>query len=87
MYIFTVTDQNQHIPEPSEQRDIIPHYSIRTDEESHFFTYFTVVSLISVAAYIGYHNKQKVNDYFVYFLLESFVYSRLVNFDINVLIF
>ena len=46
MYIFTVADQNQHIPEPSEQRDIIPHYSIRTDEESHFFTYFTVVSLI-----------------------------------------
>lgn len=55
-----LADQNQHIPEPSEQRDIIPHYSIRTDEESHFFTYFTVVSLISVAAYIGYHNKQKI---------------------------
>ncbi|KAF3428380.1 hypothetical protein E2986_08591 [Frieseomelitta varia] len=55
-----IADQNQHIPEPSEQRDIIPHYSIRTDEESHFFTYFTVVSLISVAAYIGYHNKQKI---------------------------
>ncbi|KAK9302896.1 hypothetical protein QLX08_005237 [Tetragonisca angustula] len=55
-----LSDQNQHIPEPSEQRDIIPHYSIRTDEESHFFTYFTVVSLISVAAYIGYHNKQKI---------------------------
>ncbi|CAD1469579.1 unnamed protein product, partial [Heterotrigona itama] len=55
-----VADQNQHIPEPSEQRDIIPHYSIRTDEESHFFTYFTVVSLISIAAYIGYHNKQKI---------------------------
>ncbi|XP_017759438.1 PREDICTED: uncharacterized protein LOC108550250 isoform X2 [Eufriesea mexicana] len=55
------TDQGQGIPKPSEQRDIISHYhSIRTDEESHFFTYFTAVSLISIAAYIGYHNKQKI---------------------------
>ncbi|KZC09426.1 PREDICTED: trans-Golgi network integral membrane protein 1-like [Dufourea novaeangliae] len=54
-------DQNQNMPEPSEQRDIIPPYhSLRSDEESHFFTYFTIVSLISIAAYIGYYNKQKI---------------------------
>ncbi|XP_076749185.1 uncharacterized protein LOC143422438 [Xylocopa sonorina] len=53
-------EQGQSVPEPSEQ-DIVPHYhSIRTDEESHFFTYFTVISLISIATYIGYHNKQKI---------------------------
>nr|XP_034171780.1 trans-Golgi network integral membrane protein 1-like isoform X1 [Osmia lignaria] len=57
----TAVDQNQNIPEPSEQRDIISHYhSRRSDEESHFFTYFTLVFLISIAAYIGYHNKQKI---------------------------
>lgn len=54
-------DQNQNMPEPSEQREVIPQYhSIRPEEESHFFTYFTVISLVCIAGYIGYHNKQKV---------------------------
>nr|XP_031838879.1 uncharacterized protein LOC116429738 isoform X1 [Nomia melanderi] len=54
-------DQTQNIPKPSDQKDIISHYhSLRTDEESHFFTYFTIVSLISIVAYIGYYNKQKI---------------------------
>lgn len=48
------------MPEP-EQRNIIPRYhSTRSGERSHFFTYFTVFSLISIAAYVGYHNKQKI---------------------------
>ncbi|XP_003704848.1 uncharacterized protein LOC100880155 [Megachile rotundata] len=48
------------MPEP-EQRNIISRYhSIRSGERSHFFTYFTVFSLISIAAYVGYHNKQKI---------------------------
>ncbi|XP_076238501.1 uncharacterized protein LOC143181783 isoform X2 [Calliopsis andreniformis] len=56
-----IADQNQNMPEPSEQRDIMSRFhNMRSDEESHFFTYFTVVSLISIAAYIGYHNKQKI---------------------------
>ncbi|KOC63968.1 Trans-Golgi network integral membrane protein 1 [Habropoda laboriosa] len=60
--IIDTGDQGQNIPDPSEQRDdIISHYhNITSEEESHFFTYFTVVSLISIAAYIGYHNKQKI---------------------------
>ncbi|XP_043259108.1 uncharacterized protein LOC122401194 isoform X2 [Colletes gigas] len=53
-------DQNQHVAEPFEQRDTISHRIIRPDEESHIFTYFTVITLISIAAYIGYHNKQKI---------------------------
>lgn len=59
--VITAADPGQNMPEPSEQRDSIsPYHSMRTDDESHFFTYFTIVSLISVAAYIGYHNKQKI---------------------------
>lgn len=34
--------------------------NINADEESHFLTYFSIISLISIAAYIGYHNKQKI---------------------------
>ncbi|XP_017882307.1 trans-Golgi network integral membrane protein TGN38-like isoform X2 [Ceratina calcarata] len=57
----TEADSEQGVPEPSEQRDFTSRYhSIRTDDESHFFTYFTIVSLLSVAAYVGYHNKQKI---------------------------
>lgn len=84
---FTIADQSQHIPEPSEQRDIIPHYSNRPYQETHFFAYLTLFSLISITAYIGYHNKQKVNfDHFLYF----FFFLRelcLVTFVINVLVF
>ncbi|KAG6795865.1 GATOR complex protein WDR24 isoform X1 [Apis mellifera caucasica] len=55
-------DQDQGIPEPSEQRDIsIPQYHpIRTDEESHFLTYLTALSLIFVVAYFVYQHKQKI---------------------------
>ncbi|XP_071859982.1 uncharacterized protein isoform X1 [Bombus fervidus] len=51
-------DQDQGI---TEQRNVMSSYNnIRADEESHFFAYFSVISLISIAAYIGYHNKQKI---------------------------
>ncbi|XP_078036656.1 uncharacterized protein LOC144469848 [Augochlora pura] len=55
------TDQPQNIHKPLEEKDNISSFrAMRTDEESHFFTYFTVLSLISIAAYIGYYNKQKI---------------------------
>lgn len=57
------------MPKSSEQRDVSPFHSMRSDEESHVFTYFTVVSLISIAAYVGYHNKQKVSEYLIYYLI------------------
>lgn len=55
-------DQDQGIPEPSEQRDIsiLQYHPIRTDEESHFLTYLTALSLIFVVAYFVYQHKQKI---------------------------
>ncbi|XP_003397608.1 trans-Golgi network integral membrane protein 1 isoform X2 [Bombus terrestris] len=45
----------------TEQRNVMSSYNnIRLDDESHYFTYFSVLSLISIAAYIGYYNKQKI---------------------------
>ncbi|CAL7940149.1 unnamed protein product [Xylocopa violacea] len=57
---IVTADKGKSVIEPSEQDTATRYHSIRTDEESHFFTYFTVISLISIAAYIGYHNKQKI---------------------------
>ncbi|KAL2711788.1 protein 175-like [Vespula squamosa] len=34
--------------------------NIKDDDESHFFTYFAIISLGFIAGYIGYHNKQKI---------------------------
>ncbi|XP_076284084.1 uncharacterized protein LOC143210779 [Lasioglossum baleicum] len=53
------TDQPQNMHKPSEEK-VSSFHTMRTDEESHFFTYFTVLSLISIVAYIGYCNKQKI---------------------------
>ncbi|XP_066591205.1 trans-Golgi network integral membrane protein TGN38-like isoform X2 [Prorops nasuta] len=33
---------------------------LKGEEESHFYTYLTVISVICVAGYFGYHNKQKM---------------------------
>ncbi|KAK2583255.1 hypothetical protein KPH14_009268 [Odynerus spinipes] len=51
-------NQNENIPEISGQRESFR--VIKNDEESHFFTYFTIISLGFIAGYIGYHNKQKI---------------------------
>ncbi|XP_047364196.1 GATA zinc finger domain-containing protein 14-like [Vespa velutina] len=34
--------------------------NIKNDDESHFLTYFAIISLGFIAGYIGYHNKQKI---------------------------
>lgn len=83
-------DQDQGIPEPSEQRDIsIPQYHpIRTDEESHFLTYLTALSLIFVVAYFVYQHKQKVNKYFFFLFikLQSFIsFLDILHFSILIL--
>ncbi|XP_076659421.1 uncharacterized protein LOC143362831 [Halictus rubicundus] len=55
------TDQPENMHKLSEDKDNMSSFhTMRTDEESHFFTYFTVLSLISIVAYIGYYNKQKI---------------------------
>ncbi|XP_011497938.1 PREDICTED: trans-Golgi network integral membrane protein TGN38-like [Ceratosolen solmsi marchali] len=33
---------------------------IKEEDESHFFTYFSIITLICIGLYIGYHNKQKI---------------------------
>ncbi|XP_012521355.1 trans-Golgi network integral membrane protein 1 [Monomorium pharaonis] len=57
-------NQNEHIQEASEQKNnnarITEYSNMRTEDDSHFFTYFTVITLACLAGYIGYHNKQKI---------------------------
>ncbi|XP_076683199.1 uncharacterized protein LOC143376594 [Andrena cerasifolii] len=54
-------DQRPSILEVSGRKDTTSSFhSIRPDDESHFITYFTIISMVSIAAYIGYHNKQKI---------------------------
>ena len=51
-------DQSSSVLGASGRKDTF--HSIRPDDESHFITYFTIISMVSIAAYIGYHNKQKI---------------------------
>lgn len=45
----------------SNNQKFLPHPAIeKEEEESHFFTYFSLVSLLCIGMYVGYHNKQKV---------------------------
>ena len=54
-------DQRPSILEVSGRKDTTSSFrTIRPDDESHFITYFTIISVVSIAAYIGYHNKQKI---------------------------
>ncbi|KYN28216.1 Trans-Golgi network integral membrane protein 2 [Trachymyrmex cornetzi] len=57
-------NQNENAQEVIEQKNNngrLPEYStMRTEDDSHFFTYFTVITLACLAGYIGYHNKQKI---------------------------
>ncbi|XP_011704711.1 PREDICTED: trans-Golgi network integral membrane protein TGN38-like isoform X2 [Wasmannia auropunctata] len=51
----------QEIFEPKNNNARLTEYSnMRTEDDSHFFTYFTVITLVCLAGYIGYHNKQKI---------------------------
>nr|KAF7406699.1 hypothetical protein H0235_014355 [Vespula pensylvanica] len=36
------------------------YHNIKDDDESHFFTYFAIISFAFIAGYIAYHNKQKI---------------------------
>ncbi|EZA52938.1 Trans-Golgi network integral membrane protein [Ooceraea biroi] len=51
--------QNEILQEPSGQKDNLQYSNTRIEDESHFFTYFTVITVACIAGYIGYHNKQK----------------------------
>ncbi|XP_012288928.1 trans-Golgi network integral membrane protein 1-like [Orussus abietinus] len=53
------TDNHNQL-ETSEQREILPFHTMRVEEDSHFFAYFTVISVLCICGYIGYHNKQKI---------------------------
>lgn len=59
--------------------------TMRTEDDSHFFTYFTVIILACLAGYIGYHNKQKVSliyallfDIYVLFYIESNFFFQIL---------
>lgn len=52
-------NQNENIQDIFEQKNL-QYPNIRTEDDSHFFTYFTVVTVACIAGYIGYHNKQKI---------------------------
>lgn len=61
---FLKGNHNENVQEAFERKNNnarLAEYSMRTEDDSHFFTYFTVITLACLAGYIGYHNKQKVN--------------------------
>ncbi|XP_071651944.1 uncharacterized protein [Temnothorax longispinosus] len=57
-------NQNGNVQEAFEQKNnnvrLTEYSNMRTEDDSHFFTYFTVITLACLAGYIGYHNKQKI---------------------------
>ncbi|KAL0134137.1 hypothetical protein PUN28_001174 [Cardiocondyla obscurior] len=56
-------NQNENMQEVEAKNNDakVPKYSnIRTEDDSHFFTYLTVITLACLAGYIVYHNKQKI---------------------------
>ncbi|KAG5306935.1 TGON3 protein, partial [Acromyrmex insinuator] len=57
-------NQNENVQEVIEQKNnngrLTEYSTMRTEDDSHFFTYFTVITLACLAGYIGYHNKQKI---------------------------
>lgn len=55
---FFKGSQNDNLQEISGQKDL-QYSNARIEDESHFFTYFTVITVACIAGYIGYHNKQK----------------------------
>ncbi|XP_050463142.1 trans-Golgi network integral membrane protein 1-like [Cataglyphis hispanica] len=52
-------NQNGNVQEVFEPKNM-RYPNIRTEDDSHFFTYFTVIIVACIAGYIGYHNKQKI---------------------------
>lgn len=60
LYTFLTGNRNENQQEAFEQKNNLQYSNIKTEEDSNFFTYFTVITLACIAGYIGYHNKQKV---------------------------
>lgn len=62
---FLKGNQNENVQEVHEQKNnnarLTEYSNMRTEDDSHFFTYLTVITLTCLAGYIGYHNKQKVS--------------------------
>lgn len=52
-------DQPQSMHKSTEEK-VSSFHTMRADDESHFFTYFTVLSMICIIAYTGYYNKHKL---------------------------
>ncbi|KAL6262149.1 hypothetical protein P5V15_007246 [Pogonomyrmex californicus] len=58
-----IGNQNGNVQETFEQKNnarLSEYSSIRTEDDSHFFTYLTIITLACLAGYVGYHNKQKI---------------------------
>ncbi|XP_043279553.1 trans-Golgi network integral membrane protein 2-like isoform X2 [Venturia canescens] len=54
-------DANENSVQPQEKYSYGPRLpGIQDDDDSHFFGYFTVIGVICIAGYVGYHNKQKI---------------------------
>lgn len=52
-------NQNENIQEVFEQKSL-QYPNVRTEDDSYYLTYFTVVTLACIAGLIGYLNKQKI---------------------------
>lgn len=69
-----VNENPVHAPEKS---SFVPHLpGLREDDDSHFFGYFTVIGVICLAGYVGYHNKQKVRSAYIVMLRLHFISSN-----------
>ncbi|XP_011642592.1 trans-Golgi network integral membrane protein 1-like isoform X2 [Pogonomyrmex barbatus] len=58
-----IGNQNGNVQETFEQKNnarLSEYSNIRTEDDSHFFTYLTIITLACLAGYVGYHNKQKI---------------------------
>ena len=54
------------------------------ESESHFFTYFMLLSLVAIVAYLVFHNKQKVRIHCHLFITDVFnLFHSLVDFGSN----
>lgn len=81
---FLKGNQNENVQGTFEQKNnnarLTEYSDAKTEDDSHFFTYFTVITLACLAGYIGYHNKQKVSLIHSYFYL---VFMTIINVFLN----
>lgn len=88
---FLKGNQNENVQEAFEQKNnnarLTEYSNIRTEDDSHFFTYFTVITLACLAGYIGYHNKQKVNLTLYFYLTFMIIFNDFLMYKIIFFIF